>query len=171
MNCRVKDIVAHLVYRWLKKFCSPMIHRHFQSWSTVMYHLGWNILHRYDLIIGRFHSLNYFAVDDLIVLTETVACELTHGNYDRCLQNNVALMYQNLKLYGPQLDSIYKELLDRFFVVFRNGSQDDNLDKRSRLHLLELIELRAKQWEETDHMSHYYKHRVTHTEVCHFHLY
>ncbi|XP_077296519.1 eukaryotic translation initiation factor mextil isoform X2 [Arctopsyche grandis] len=109
-------------------------------------------------------DLKINSVDDLIVLTETVACELTRGNYDRCLQNNVALMYQNLKLHGAQLESTYKDLLDRFFVVFRNGSQDDNLDKRSRLHLLELIELRAKQWQENDNMSHYYKCRVTHAE-------
>lgn len=110
-------------------------------------------------------------VDDLIVLSQTVACEISLGNYDRCFQSNVALMYQHLKTHGAQLESMYKDLLDKFFILFRNGSQDENLDKRSRLHLLELIELRAKNWQETDNMSLYYKHRVTHAEVSYFYFY
>lgn len=53
----------------------------------------------------------------------------------------------------------------RYFVVFRNGSQDERLDKKTRLHLLELIELRAKNWQGSDYMSQYYRHRGTHAEV------
>lgn len=53
----------------------------------------------------------------------------------------------------------------RYFVVFRNGSQDERLDKKTRLHLLELIELRAKHWQGSDYMSQYYRHRGTHAEV------
>lgn len=49
--------------------------------------------------------------------------------------------------------------------MFRNGSQDERLDKKTRLHLLELIELRAKLWQGSDYMSQYYKHRGTHAEV------
>lgn len=49
--------------------------------------------------------------------------------------------------------------------MFRNGSQDENLDKKTRLHLLELIELRAKHWQGSDYMSQYYRHRGTHAEV------
>lgn len=56
-------------------------------------------------------------------------------------------------------------LLSRYFVVFRNGSQDERLDKKTRLHLLELIELRAKLWQGSDYMSQYYRHRGTHAEV------
>lgn len=53
----------------------------------------------------------------------------------------------------------------RYFVVFRNGSQDERLDKKTRLHLLELIELRAKLWQGSNYMSQYYRHRGTHAEV------
>lgn len=56
-------------------------------------------------------------------------------------------------------------LICRYFVVFRNGSQDERLDKKTRLHLLELIELRAKHWQGSDYMSQYYRHRGTHAEV------
>ncbi|XP_013133778.1 PREDICTED: uncharacterized protein LOC106099707 isoform X3 [Papilio polytes] len=104
------------------------------------------------------------SVDDLIVLTEGVAYQMMQGNFDRALQSNVATMYSNLKLYGAQLEALYKEFLDRYFVVFRNGSQDERLDKKTRLHLLELIELRAKHWQGSDYMSQYYRHRGTHAE-------
>ncbi|XP_039764803.1 eukaryotic translation initiation factor 4E-binding protein Mextli isoform X4 [Pararge aegeria] len=104
------------------------------------------------------------SVDDLIVLTEAVAYQMMQGNFDRALQSNVSTMYSNLKLYGAQLEALYKDFLDRFFVVFRNGSQDERLDKKTRLHLLELIELRAKNWQGSDYMSQYYRHRGTHAE-------
>ncbi|XP_063529386.1 eukaryotic translation initiation factor 4E-binding protein Mextli isoform X5 [Cydia strobilella] len=104
------------------------------------------------------------SVDDLVVLTEAVAYEMMQGNYDRALQSNVSTMYSNLKLYGAQLEALYKDFLDRYFVVFRNGSQDERLDKKTRLHLLELIELRAKHWQTSDYMSQYYRHRGTHAE-------
>ncbi|KAL4712996.1 hypothetical protein ACJJTC_012066, partial [Scirpophaga incertulas] len=104
------------------------------------------------------------SVDDLIVLTEAVAYQMMQGNYDRALHSNVATMYSNLKLYGAQLEALYKDFLDRYFVVFRNGSQDERLDKKTRLHLLELIELRAKLWQGSDYMSQYYRHRGTHAE-------
>ncbi|KOB78991.1 MIF4G domain-containing protein B [Operophtera brumata] len=102
--------------------------------------------------------------DDLIVLTEAVAYQMMQGSYDRVLQSNVSTMYSNLKLYGAQLEELYKDFLDRYFVVFRNGSQDERLDKKTRLHLLELIELRAKLWQGSNYMSQYYRHRGTHSE-------
>ncbi|XP_045785733.1 eukaryotic translation initiation factor 4E-binding protein Mextli isoform X6 [Maniola jurtina] len=107
------------------------------------------------------------SVDDLLTLTETVAYQMMQGNFDRALQSNVCTMYANLKLYGAQLEAKYKDFLDsifRFFVVFRNGSQDERLDKKTRLYLLELIELRAKNWQTNDPMNEYYKHRGTHAE-------
>lgn len=55
----------------------------------------------------------YFIVDDLIVLTEAVAYQMMQGNFDRALQSNVATMYSNLKLYGAQLEALYKDFLDR----------------------------------------------------------
>lgn len=63
-----------------------------------------------------------------------------------------------MKVYGACLEVLCKEQLDRAFVVFRNSSQDEEkLDYHSRLHLLELIELRANQWKVTDVMNSYYK--------------
>lgn len=58
-----------------------------------------------------------FSVDDLIVLTEAVAYEMMQGNYDRALHGNVSTMYSNLKLYGAQLEALYKDFLDRLVCV------------------------------------------------------
>lgn len=68
----------------------------------------------YFLLMLGFFSL--IAVDDLIVLTEAVAYQMMQGNYDRALQSNVATMYSNLKLYGAQLEALYKDFLDRFVI-------------------------------------------------------
>lgn len=64
-------------------------------------------------------------------------------------------------MYGAYLEILYQDQLNRAFVVFRNSSQDDvRLDYLSRLHLLELIELRAKQWKGSDLMNQYYRKKV-----------
>lgn len=39
---------------------------------------------------------------------------MMQGNYDRVLQSNVSTMYSNLKLYGAQLEELYKDFLDRY---------------------------------------------------------
>lgn len=67
----------------------------------------------------------------------------------------------SFKVYGAYLEILYQDQLNRAFVVFRNSSQDDErLDYLSRLHLLELIELRAKGWKGTDVMNQYYRKKV-----------
>lgn len=59
---------------------------------------------------------------------------------------------------------ISTDQLDRAFVIFRNGSRDENLDYTSRLHLLELIELRAMNWMTGESVT-YYKQKFNHPDV------
>lgn len=47
------------------------------------------------------------------MLAENVASQIMKCNYDRSLPSNVSTMYSNLKLYGAQLEAMYKDLLDR----------------------------------------------------------
>lgn len=62
---------------------------------------------------------------------------------------------------------LYTDQLDRAFVAIRNGSQDEKLDLTTRVHLLELIELRAKQWRHNDSMDVYYTQKLSHLDnVC-----
>lgn len=59
------------------------------------------------------------------------------------------------------MEILYKEQLDHAFKIFRDKAQDDTqVDILSRLHLLELIELRAKGWKGTDGMNLYYKKKL-----------
>ncbi|CAL1678325.1 unnamed protein product [Lasius platythorax] len=103
-------------------------------------------------------------VEDIVSLIDNVAMQLTNGFHDRTLQMNVISMCSHLKLYANQLEAIYKDQLDRAFVAIRNGSQDDRLDLTTRVHLLELIELRAKQWRHTDSMDVYYMQKLSHLD-------
>jgi hypothetical protein len=64
-------------------------------------------------------------------------------------------------VYGAYLEILYKEQLDHAFKIFRDKAQDDiRVDLLSRLHLLELIELRAKGWKGTEVMNQYYRKKV-----------
>lgn len=103
-----------------------------------------------------------FLVEELITLTENVAGALALG------QNNaesMGILLANLRVHGPQLESVSKDTLDRAFVTFRNASQDERLTIIARMNLLELIELRAKSWQITDGLNMYYKHKATDVQV------
>nr|XP_012148055.1 PREDICTED: uncharacterized protein LOC100882061 isoform X5 [Megachile rotundata]XP_012148119.1 PREDICTED: uncharacterized protein LOC100882061 isoform X5 [Megachile rotundata]XP_012148177.1 PREDICTED: uncharacterized protein LOC100882061 isoform X5 [Megachile rotundata]XP_012148248.1 PREDICTED: uncharacterized protein LOC100882061 isoform X5 [Megachile rotundata]XP_012148306.1 PREDICTED: uncharacterized protein LOC100882061 isoform X5 [Megachile rotundata] len=114
---------------------------------------------RHSTVDGRITT-----VEDIVSLIDNVAMQLTNGFHDRTLQMNVVTMCNHLKLYAHQLEAIYKDQLDRAFVAIRNGSQDDKLDMTTRVHLLELIELRAKQWRHTDSMDVYYTQKLSHLD-------
>ncbi|XP_029037611.1 eukaryotic translation initiation factor 4E-binding protein Mextli isoform X3 [Osmia bicornis bicornis] len=114
---------------------------------------------RHSTVDGRITT-----VEDIVSLIDNVAMQLTNGFHDRTLQMNVVSMYNHLKLYAHQLEAIYKDQLDRAFVAIRNGSQDEKLDLTTRVHLLELIELRATQWRHTDSMDVYYTQKLSHLD-------
>lgn len=96
---------------------------------------------------------NYLMIDELILSIENLAKSLQAGINDI---ESVATIAQNMRVHGPQLETISKDILDRVFVIFRNASQSERLNIMVRLKLLELIELRAKGWKE-DGTSSYYK--------------
>ncbi|XP_048515420.1 eukaryotic translation initiation factor 4E-binding protein Mextli isoform X3 [Athalia rosae] len=112
--------------------------------------------HRHTTVDGRITT-----VEDIVSLIDNVAIHLTNGYFDRTLQMNVITMCNHVKLYAHQLEAIYKDQLDRAFVAIRNGSQDERLNVTTRVYLLELIELRAKQWRHTDAMDSYYCHKLS----------
>ncbi|XP_011297955.1 uncharacterized protein mxt isoform X2 [Fopius arisanus] len=109
------------------------------------------IQQRHSTIDGRITT-----AEDLVSLIDNVVSHLTNGFHDPSLQTNIVTMCNALKHCAPQLEAVYKDQLDRAFVAIRNGSQDEKLDLTTRVHLLELIELRAKQWRHNDSMDAYY---------------
>jgi hypothetical protein len=96
------------------------------------------------------------AVDQVAAL---LASSLTDPNIS--YKDSIINLCQHLKVYGAYLEILYKEQLDHAFKIFRDKAQDDiRVDLLSRLHLLELIELRAKGWKGTEVMNQYYRKKV-----------
>ncbi|XP_075153860.1 eukaryotic translation initiation factor mextil isoform X2 [Haematobia irritans] len=105
---------------------------------------------------------NYMLIEELMQLIENVAISLQSG-----INNTepMATLVQNLRVHGPQLETVSKDTLDRAFVVFRNASQDERLNIMTRLNLLELIELRAKGWEDNGINAYYKIKQATNAEL------
>lgn len=77
-------------------------------------------------------------------------------------RDSIVNLCQHLKVYGAYLEMLYTDQLNHAFNIFRDKAQDDlRVDQISRLHLLELIELRAKGWKGTDGMNQYYRKRAS----------
>nr|CAD7445179.1 unnamed protein product [Timema bartmani] len=63
------------------------------------------------------------------------------------------------------LPILFTDQLDRAFLSFRNGSRDEHLDVASRLHLLEVIELRTRNWSSCEDTNNYYKQHIVEQEL------
>lgn len=63
-------------------------------------------------------------------------------------------------LINKNCNYLFTDQLDRAFVAIRNGSQDERLDLTTRVYLLELIELRAKQWHHSNPVDDYYSQKL-----------
>ncbi|XP_018573979.1 eukaryotic translation initiation factor 4E-binding protein Mextli isoform X2 [Anoplophora glabripennis] len=102
-------------------------------------------------------------VEDVLQAVDQVAALLASNVVDNNIsyKDSVINLCQHLKVYGAYLEILYKEQLDHAFKIFRDKAQDDlRVDMLSRLHLLELIELRAKGWKGTDGMNLYYRKKL-----------
>lgn len=101
------------------------------------------------------------AVESVLQAVDQVAALLASNIPDINYKDSIINLCQHLKVYGAYLEILYKEQLDHAFKIFRDKAQDDiRVDMLSRLHLLELIELRAKGWKGTDGMNMYYKKKL-----------
>lgn len=100
------------------------------------------------------------SLEDTVVLVEAVTKQLSSGNYDRSIRSSIVNMSSNVKRLGPQLETHHKERLDALQGGLRTACRDENLDLVSRVHLLELIELRAMSWLPNENVTNYYKQKL-----------
>nr|CAD7261474.1 unnamed protein product [Timema shepardi] len=107
----------------------------------------------------------YGAFEEIMAMTEAVSGNIANGNHDSMLQHSIMTLCSHLKKYGPQLETVFKDQLDRAFLSFRNGSRDEHLDVASRLHLLEVIELRTRNWSSCEDTNNYYKQHIVEQEL------
>lgn len=54
------------------------------------------------------------SVDEVMALADSVCQHITNGNCDRSLQSNVLTLSSSLKLYGQQLEAVYKGIFTSF---------------------------------------------------------
>ncbi|XP_060517721.1 eukaryotic translation initiation factor 4E-binding protein Mextli isoform X1 [Cylas formicarius] len=100
-------------------------------------------------------------VESVVQAVEQVTALLVSDIESISCRDSIINLCQHLKVYGAYLEILYKEQLDHAFKIIRDKAQDDlRLNRLLRLYLLELIELRAKGWKETDGMNNYYRKKT-----------
>ncbi|KAK7078067.1 hypothetical protein SK128_021783 [Halocaridina rubra] len=96
---------------------------------------------------------------------DLVAQYLNSATYDRSVYPAIAALCENLKMFGPQLENVYKDQLDKCYISLRNGCRDDRLSLAARYRLLEVIELRAMHWQPNENLINYYKQKLVQIEA------
>merc|ERR1711962_671131 len=97
-------------------------------------------------------------------MMENVSRQLNARNYDRHTVSCLLSLCATLKKSGPQLEHLYKDQLDKLGIAQRNACKDDQLDLVSRVHLLEIIELRAMNWQANENVTAFYKQKLAQLE-------
>jgi len=112
----------------------------------------------------RLSAVELSSVEDVVVMMENVSRQLNARNYDRHTVNCLLSLCATLKKSGPQLEHLYKDQLDKLGIAQRNACKDDQLDLVSRVHLLEIIELRAMNWQANENVTAFYKQKLAQLE-------
>jgi len=116
---------------------------------------------------NRLSALELSSVEDVVVLMENVCRHLNARNYERQVINGLLNLCNTLKRSGPQIENLYKDQLDKLGVALRNACRDDELDLVSRVHVLEIIELRAMNWQPNENVTAFYKNKLSQLEYQH----
>ena len=118
-------------------------------------------------------------LEEVVVTMENICRHLVNKNYSLVVVSALHGLCNSLHLYGVQLDTLYKDQLDKLMVrvdldwgwmmtvlqvVFRTTSRDEELDLVSRVEILHIIELRAAGWDTNDNMVAYYKQKLSHLD-------
>ena len=109
-------------------------------------------------------SMDMSNLEELVVTMENICRHLVNKNYSLVVVSALQGLCNSLHLYGVQLDTLYKDQLDKLMVVFRTTARDEDLDLVSRVQILHIIELRAACWNTNDNMVAYYKQKLSHLD-------
>lgn len=104
-------------------------------------------------------------IDEVIQELESLYINITNGNFDKSTAVSIIKVCNQLKLKGQEIETLYKEQLDRYFVILRNASRDERIDMLCRMRLLEVIELRAMHWKINENVINYYKQKFIELEA------
>jgi len=113
---------------------------------------------------NRLSALELSSVEDVVVMMENVCSHLNARNYERQVIHGLLSLCSTLKRSGPQIENLYKDQLDKLGIALRNACRDDELDLVSRVHILEIIELRAMNWQPNENVTAFYKQKLNQLE-------
>ncbi|KAK3863599.1 hypothetical protein Pcinc_030644 [Petrolisthes cinctipes] len=105
------------------------------------------------------------SMESVLSEMDLVAQYLNSSTCDRSVYPAIVALCENLKMFGPQLENVYKDQLDRCYISLRNGCRDDRLTLAARYRLLEVIELRAMHWQPNENLINYYKQKLVQIEA------
>ncbi|XP_071535702.1 eukaryotic translation initiation factor 4E-binding protein Mextli isoform X4 [Panulirus ornatus] len=105
------------------------------------------------------------SMESVLSEMDLVAQYLNSSTYDRSVYPAIVALCENLKMFGPQLENVYKDQLDKCYISLRNGCRDDRLSLAARYRLLEVIELRAMHWQPNENLINYYKQKLAQIEA------
>merc|ERR1719508_53606 len=74
------------------------------------------------------------------------------------------LLSANLKICGPTLEISHKDQMDKLNNFLMAACRSDSLDLVSRVHMLEIIELRTMGWQPNENVTNYYKQKLVQIE-------
>lgn len=113
----------------------------------------------------KISSLADQSMESVLAEMDLVSQHMSLGTCDRSVYPAIAALCENLKMFGPQLENVYKDQLDKCYIALRNGCRDDRLSLAARYRLLEVIELRAMHWQPNENLLNYYKQKLVQIEA------
>lgn len=118
------------------------------------------------LVLCRFP----FFPELLALLESTSAMLLSGAPFPPALPSNISSLHAALKAGGGILldapsHAHARARVDAAMDAVRGACKDPKLDKVARLHLLELVELRAMEWKANENVENYYKHKHKQLEM------
>ncbi|XP_050720530.1 eukaryotic translation initiation factor 4E-binding protein Mextli-like isoform X2 [Eriocheir sinensis] len=105
------------------------------------------------------------SMESVLADMDVVSQYLNSSPYDRSVYPAIVALCENLKMFGSQLENVYKDQLDKCYISLRNGCRDDRLSLAARYRLLEVIELRAMHWQANENLINYYKQKLVQIEA------
>lgn len=110
-------------------------------------------------------------VEDLVVVVERVRRSLAgpgqgqtaQTNFD--IKNQLEVLTANLKISGPALERSHRDMMDKLNQALMSACRLDQFPLVSRLHMLELLELRSMDWQSNVTLDNYYRQKLAQIEV------
>jgi len=106
-------------------------------------------------------------VEDLLVVVDNVKRILSVSGVP---ENNLDLLHKlqilsaNLKISGSTLERTHKDTMDKLNHALMSACRLEQFSLVSRLHMLELLELRSMNWQPNENVVNYYKQKLAQIE-------